>query len=599
MDRRHFLKATGVLGASRWLAGSALSLALVGGTAAAAGADEDSLAVLTKAADGQVAKTIADKATSLTGSPRGLTRQIRRLLTPFVWARSEHYHDEALLPVVEEMLTTLEGRQHADGTYSVGNRHSPPDTGFLIEDMGLMVSILGADDHAASAGFSERIAAIMAKAGPGLAAGGVHTPNHRWKICAALARIAHVTGDMSYVSAIDAWFAEGLDVDEDGIYSERSPIYYSEVTNPSLLVVAHVLERPELVDVVRQNLNTSIEHAEPGGDIETIQSRRQDQDHRQITLRYFYTQFRELALLDNDGRFAAVAKRIETLFSKDMGDFLGDLIERPELAANLPAEEEPFTDFSRHYKTAGLVRLRRGKLSASAFGGSDWYHDGVESPFYNRIGSGLSTNPTMLRAWNGKALLDSVRMVPNFFSMGHFRSNGIAYEDGTIRLGNELKVPYYLPMRPEDRNEQGVYALSRSVDGRFYSMLDFENRPVATRDLKTAVEISEVDSGFDLNLDVTGESDVEITLELAFREGGEISGAEALEDGTYHLLDGHGSYTVGEDSVRFGPGNGPGLIEARPGEQYSWAGGDLVLKGPRVFITGKSPLTYTLELRFA
>lgn len=598
MDRRFFLKATTALGASRWLAGSAISAALVG-SAGAAPADQGTMAVLTEAADGQVAKTIADKATSLTGSPRGLTRQIRRLVTPFVWSQSRHHHDAALLPVIEDMLTTLEGRQHGDGTFSVGNRHSPPDTGFLIEDMGLMVSILDADDHDESAGLSQRLAAIMAKAGPGLASGGVHTPNHRWKICAALARIAHVTGDMSYVPHIDAWFAEGLDVDEDGIYSERSPIYYSEVTNPSLLVVAHVLDRPDLLDVVRQNLNTSIEHAEPGGDIETIQSRRQDQDHRQITLRHFYPQFRELALLDQDGRFAAMAKRIETLFAKDMGDFLGELIERPELAATLPAEEEPFTDFARHYKSAGLVRIRRGKLSASAFGGSDWYRDGVESPFYNRIGSGLSTNPTMLRAWNGQVLLDGVRMVPNFFSMGHFRSNGISFEDGTIGLGNELKVPYYLPMRPEDRQADGVYALSRSIDGRFYSMLDFENRPVATRDLKTAVAISEMDGGFDLNLDVTGETDVEITLELAFRDGGEMAGAEALEDGSYHLLEGYGSYTVGEDSVRFGPGNGAGLIEARAGEQYSWAGGELALKGPRVFITGKTPLTYTLELRFA
>jgi len=602
MDRRQFIGATAALGAraalrSRWLAGSAITLGLAG-AASAQEEDADSLSVLTTAADAQAGKTLAELSAALSGSPRSLTRQVRRLVTPFVWSRSAHHHDESFLAPLDEMLATLGSRQHEDGTFSVGNRHSPPDTGFLIEDMGLMVSLLEADDHEASADMADRIRDMMAKAGPGLAAGGVHTPNHRWKLCAALARIGHVTG-VSYNERIDEWLAEGIDIDADGIYSERSGIYYSEVTNPSLLVVAHILDRPELLEHVRRNLELTIEHSEPNGEIETIQSRRQDQDQRVVNIRYFYPQFRELALLDGNGRFAAMARLIERQFAADIGDFLGDLIERPEIAATLPAEEEPFTDFERHYPGAGLVRIRRGKLSASAFGGTDWYADGQPTPFYNRFGSGLSTNPTMLRAFNGKAVLEAVRLVPNFFSMGHFRSNGIVFENGEIRLGNELNIPYYLPMPAERRSADAVYALSRSVDGRFYSMMDFENRPVSTRDLTTDVVISQTDTGFDLAFDVSGEADVELTFELTFREGGELSGVEALEDGTFHLVEGEGTYTLGQDRITFGPGNGPGLVEARPGEQYAWHNGALVIPGSRVYITGKSPLTYTLSLGFA
>ncbi|KKB11367.1 hypothetical protein VE25_13095 [Devosia geojensis] len=582
---------------SRWLSGSAITLGLAG-AASAQEEDADSLSVLTTAADAQAGKTLAELSAALSGSPRGLTRQVRRLVTPFVWSRSAHHHDVSFLDSLDEMLATLASRQHEDGTFSVGNRHSPPDTGFLIEDMGLMVSLLEADDHAASAEMAGRIRDMMGKAGPGLAAGGVHTPNHRWKLCAALARIGHVTG-VSYNDRIDEWLAEGIDIDADGIYSERSGIYYSEVTNPSLLVVAHVLDRPELLEHVRRNLELTIEHSEPNGEIETIQSRRQDQDQRVVNIRYFYTQFRELSLLDGNGRFAAMARLIERQFAADIGDFLGDLIERPEIAATLPADEEPFADLKRYYPGAGLVRIRRGKLNASAFGGTDWYADGQPTPFYNRFGSGLSTNPTMLRAFNGKAVLEAVRLVPNFFSMGHFRSNGIAFENGEIRLGNALAIPYYLPMPAERRSADAVYALSRSVDGRFYSMMDFDNRPVSTRDLTTNVAISGTDTGFDLAFDISGEADVELTFELTFREGGELSGAEALEDGTFHLIEGEGTYTLGEDRITFGPGNGPGLIEARPGEQYAWHNGGLSIPGPKVYITAKSPLTYTLSLGFA
>jgi hypothetical protein len=53
------------------------------------------------------------------------------------------------------------------------------------------------------------------------------------------------------------------------------------------------------------------------------------------------------------------------------------------------------------------------------------------------------------------------------------------------------------------------------------------------------------------------------------------------------------------DTITFGPGNGKGLIEAKPGEQYSWTNGSLILKGHRVYITGMTPLNYTLKLAFA
>lgn len=585
--------------AALWLAGA--SAAALGPRADEAATDTVSLDQLTKAADAQVQSVIDTKASALMGSPRSLTRQVRRLVTPFVWPKSAYYHDDSLMAHIDEMLAALTNRQHDDGTFSVGNRHSPPDTGFLIEDFGVMHAILSQDQHPASARVADSIRGMLTKAGPGMAKGGMHTPNHRWKLCSALARISKVTGEESYIDRVDEWLAEGIDQDEDGIYSERSPIYYAAVVNPSLLVVAHVLNRTNLIPYVRKNLELSIQHAQPNGEIESVHSRRQDQNQNIRDLREFYPQYRELALLDNNGRFSAIARLIESEFvGPEVADYLADLIERPELARQLPAEESPFVDFEKIYHGAGLVRARRGKLSASMFGGSDWYSNGEQTEFYNRMGSGLSTNPTMFRAWNGGLVVEGVRLVPDFFSMGHFRSNGIVLDNGVVKLGNELKVPYYLPIAPELRNPNGTYKLSRSVDGRFYSMLDFENRPTSTRDLKTDVSISATDSGYNLAFEVTGEPDVELTLEVTFREGGKLEGVKELVDGqgvkTYHLVEGQGKYTLGNDSVTFGPGNGNGVINSAAGEQYSWHGGSLVLAGHRVYITGTSPMKYTLNL---
>ncbi|CRK41956.1 hypothetical protein BN1708_008617, partial [Verticillium longisporum] len=572
----------------------------------AAALDLTSLAILTKAADTQVQTTINNKQNLLKGQPRAIARAVRQLVTPFVWPNSTYYHDESLLPHIEEMMAALTKRQHCDGTYSVGNRHSPPDTGFLIEDFGIMVRILEKDDHDDSQAIADEIRAILVKAGPGLAKGGIHTPNHRWKICAALARISTITGDESLIKRIDEWLAEGIDIDADGIYSERSPNYYSAVSNPSLLTVARELNYTDLIPFVRKNLELSIEHAEPNGEIETIQSRRQDQTQPVgDNMQNFYTQFRELAILDKNGRFAAMARLIEERLGARLGDFLSDLIERPELAVKLPEPESPFVDFEKHYAAAGLVRARRGKLTVAAFGGSDWYADGKQTEFYNRFGSGLSTNPTLFRAWNGNLALEGLRFVPNFFTMGHFRSNGIKYDsDGTIRLGSEMEVPYYLPMPADQRDENGVYALGRSVaDGRFYAMLDFANRPTSMRRLKTDVTISPTKAGYDIEFEVTGEQDVELTFELTFRGNGTFKGVKELTnvDGvkTTHLVEGTGEYSVGNDKITFGPGIGEGLIVADGGEQYSWHAGALVLKGQKVYITGTSPLKYTLNLGFS
>ncbi|KAH8168457.1 hypothetical protein LIA77_11721 [Sarocladium implicatum] len=573
--------------------------------------DLDAIKLLTEAADSQVQTVLDNKVKSLRGSPRSLCREVRRLVTPYVWSDSNHHHDEALEEHISEMLETLRKRQHADGTFSVGNRHSPPDTGFLIEDFGIMYRILKADDGELSQEWADTIRGILRGAGRGLSKGGIHTPNHRWKVCAALARITNIlhddpdTDNRALVDRVNQWLAEGIDIDADGIYSERSPIYFSEVTNPSLLTIARELDRSELVMDVRHNLNVTIQLSTPEGEIESIQSRRQDQDQSPRFITSFYMQFRELAILDGNGQFAAMAHLIERQFGSQLGDYLGNFLERPELAVQLPPDQAPFLDSKKVYTAAKLVRERRGKLAASIFGGTDFYDkEGKPSDLFNTYGSGLSTNPTFFRAWNGEAVLEAVRLVPDFFSMGHFRSDGIQLDEHntSVTLSQQLEIPYYLPMPPELRDQNGDYKLSQSVDGRFYSKLDFSNRPTDPRRLSTNVTVTTTEEGYELAFEVTGEEEVGMTLELTFRTGGTLEGVEEAvdeeENKVWQLKNGTGQYTLGKDKITFGPGNGDGAIMAAPGELYKWLKGSLKVEGEKVYITGVTPMSYTLKLGF-
>lgn len=589
-----------------FLASTTAALAFGSGAAYSAPAaqagvrDTATLSLLTAAADKQAEAQLAAPASPGSGGARGVLRQMRRLVTPFVWPQSRYFQDEALIAPIQTLLSRVEQAQHEDGTFSGGNRHSPPDSAFLIEDMATVLGALRTSRHPLSLDISQRLTAMMSKAGPALRTGGIHTPNHRWELSAALSKIDKVDPHPAYRARVDEWLAEGVDINAEGIYSERSSNYAQAVSNPSLLRLAHLPGRENLRALVRRNLEATIDLSEPFfGDVETIFSRRQDQAQTTQTLHTYYLQFRELAQRDNDARFAGVVRWIEQNDSSQLGDALTNILDEPELAGPLPVPVSPFVDLQRQFRTVNLVRERRGDMTASFFAGSDWFVDGEPSSFYNMIGSGLATNPTLARIWKGGLVIDAIRLTPNFFSMGHWRPSDIAVDDaGVVRLSGEMRVPYYLPMPPERRNPDGAYALSRSVDGRFNSALAFGERPAQFRVLSLSMTAAPNAGGYALQFDVAGEDDVEVSIEITLRDGGRLDGGRALEDGGVHLVEGEATYVVGDERLTVGPGAGDTPVMMSSGEQYAWARGQLTLPGKKLYITGRTPMRYGLDLAF-
>ena len=566
---------------------------------------------------------------ALAGAPAGPLIHAGRVLTmaaAHTSPRSTFHHDDRLIAAMANSAAAVEAAMSPNGLWSLGNIESPPDSSFALKALARGQHFLERDNQPATEPLRAGLKRIILAVAEAVRIGGVHTPNHRWAICAALAHVNRLYPDPRYVLRIDEWLAEGIDVDADGLWAERSPNYTSEVNHPAFVDLAVLLDRPELLEPVRRSLDASLFFFEPDGEVEAVASRRQDQraGAREHAWSYYYA-YRYLAVRDRNGTYAAVARWIEREFLPELGQSaaqqnspLALLLDWPEVAGPLPPEKPLPAAYAQVFPLSAHARFKRGPFTATVFGGTDWYA-GLG------VGSGISSNPTFFKLRKGAVILDSVRMTPAFFSTGFFLSQGLRTEAGSYVLWQDLDVPYHHPLPADQRRADGQYPLeadmgSQGVRGRFFSRMAFAERPKHFVSLRSRVTVSDHAEGFDLHFEIDGQQGVGVTIELAFRAGGTLTGvlpgtgtdgpgaagANRNRGGpanpadlanTYLLKEGHARYQVGADYLDFGPGTfqrPPGRME---GETFTWIGGNLRAEGERVYLTGVTPFRHTLTFR--
>lgn len=503
---------------------------------------------------------------------------------------SSFYKSQELIPFLETAADKLLAAQHEDGTIDSGNLNSPPDTGFVVQTVCLALAVLQRENLSQLSVINNKLREFILPAGEALSTGGIHTPNHRWLVCSALAQINSLFPSAKYVNRIDDWLGEGIYCDADGQFAERSTGIYSRVIDNALITMSRLLKRPELLEPVRRNLAMNILYMHPNGELETVGSRRQDQALTSWISNY-YLQYRYMAILDQNRQFAAVAR-----FAEQIGldhaeskipliEFLEEPLYRRSLPDPLPLPRE----YTRLFSNSNLARIRRGDISATIYGGSDW-------PL--GIASGLASNATFFNFRKGNAVLESVRMFPIFFSEGAFRSTGMKVEAGRYLLQQQLRVPYYQPLPKHLRNARGDYPLT-AAGNRFWSKMNFPQRPTSNiQTLEQKVTISEKAGAFELAFDVSGHERVPVTIELTFRRGGELEGIVpgATRPSLQFLREGNGRYRVGNDEITFGPGQAEHEMVRVEGSSGEAQPGSPLPEQRRVYITGFTPFQETLTI---
>jgi hypothetical protein len=274
------------------------------------------------------------------------------------------------VPKLELLAGAIVSQQTEDGTVNIANLESPPDTAFLVELLSAAAVILNRDHSPELQAATTTLKNFLLKAGEGLTTGGVHTPNHRWVVCAALARLNALYPNKKYTDRIEDWLGEGIYMDGDGHYPERSAGIYAGVENNSLITMARLLNKPALFNYVRKNLEMTCYYMEPNGDMVTNDSRRQDQYMNKSIVAYYYYHYRYMAIIDGNKKFAALTRQMESMKSfeeeilnKGLFHFLEDTL----LQESLPDPVALSDNYEKLFITSNLLRIRRGNTTTTLF----------------------------------------------------------------------------------------------------------------------------------------------------------------------------------------------------------------------------------------
>jgi hypothetical protein len=478
---------------------------------------------------------------------------LRDATAAYVQPRSAFHVSSDLFTRMDWAAGYLTRSQNAEGNIDLiaTNFNSPPDTAFVVHKVASAAKLGVMHERGEVA---ELLRDFLVKAGEGLSRGGIHTPNHRWVVCAALAQIHDLLPDQRYLDRVDQWLAEGIDIDDEGQFTERSTAGYNAVVNTALLVTALKLNRPALLDPVRKNLDAMAFLLHPNGEVVTEISSRQDLNTRG-TMAGYWVSLRYLAIRDQKDLYAAMLQFIEPAAKE-----LPWLMEYPELCAELPAASPIPDQYERELPASGITRIRRGKVSVTLM---------------------HRENSRWISLRNGDVVINAVRFASAFFGKGQFIPGDYEKRADGYHFQQELRGQYYQPLA-----DPALLPVTPSSWGRVKMRR-------ATSELCRLVyeaQVRELPQGIEISIRAQGTPGVPLAVEINLREGGTLSGpvpAPAVGE-AFLLKEGFAEYALGNGIIRFGPGRG----------EHAWVqlrGAEGKLPGPSVYLTGYTPFEHVLQ----
>jgi hypothetical protein len=484
-----------------------------------------------------------------------------KLSSAYASSFSKFYLTDRLRKAITKAMKCLVVVQHDDGTIDLHstNFHSTPDTAFFVNYLSPVYLVLKSLDQVKLESLISYFETFLKKTSKCLLVGGAHTANHRWVICAALARLNSFFPSSALLNRIDTWLNEGIDLDPDGQYTERSVGTYSSVCDEMFITMGRLMNRNDLLDVARKNLNMTLYYIQPGGEVLTDASGRQDSESISDVAGYYYS-YLYFSHRDENPIYAAVCDFIENELPHKLTPFIPYLLEDKSLRNKRISATQFPTQYFKRFKHSGVFRIRQSNFDVSI----------------------IENNPTFLTLIKGSAVLQSMRLGSTFFgSRGQFTAENIEVKNNQIILTKTVKHGYFQP-----------FPKNKIIGDGVYSKMPREERTLSEPQIiNYKLSITIIDQKIELEIEITGTEHVLVSLEMNFRKGGKLSGVISDKNrvDSYFLKEDWGTYTMNDNVITFGPGK----IE------HQWGTVRGMLEKPNgntVYINGHTPFKHLLQI---
>lgn len=489
--------------------------------------------------------------------------------TAYLTPESAYYQDDEILERFKRGVAFERRCQRESGLFDlpIANYDSPPDTAFSVSRIAQVARIAKTrSDVTGAEEIESTLKPLLVDAGQGMAEGGFHTANHRWVIVDALAQIHEIYPDSKLIDRIEEYLAEGIDINDDGEYTERSHAVYTNVVNRHLIGAALALDRTELLEPVRRSLHTMVDLMDSELRILTELSSRQDQGERTVPTRGA-GEFYFMARYDDDPRLARVAHGLLDDDGWENGRLATDLLSYFDRFVDWRETDlqtgEPIGSVSREMPDSGLWRIRDDRFSATV----------------------ATKTRNVVSAAFGDVVLRGIQITTPYFG-GEFIADEISF--GDQRATVTMESSYWHSDLP------GYWdPLDRPVA---WGELERDVRTVdESPDFDVSVEVERVPDGLDVTINVEGGmSQVPFAIEARFIPGGTIelnSGAGPAGAGdTFLLKSGRATYRDNGEALSIGPGvNGHRMVDPPRVDDPS----DVT----RIMLTDWAPFNRTVTIR--
>jgi hypothetical protein len=235
--------------------------------------------------------------------------------------------------------------------------------------------------------------------------------------------------------------------------------------------------------------------------------------------------YRYMAILDQQGEFAAMTEEIQKMEPGKLLFWLGYFLEDEFLSRSLPEPQTLPDHYVKEFYYSDLVRIRRDRMDATI----------------------VSANPNFLTFSKGNAVLESVRLASAFFGKGQFQGQTLERSGNSVAMRQKLMGPYYQPLEENDIPE----------DGNGWQVSRMKRSQSEVQEQETVVTVSEHNGKILVRINVSGTDNVPVAVELAFRHGGKFEGVTHIEGIDHAYLPAEQNmmkYSFDKDTISFGPG---------------------------------------------